>query len=115
MADYISRETAIYKKAFEVAVRCARELNGTPELKEAYVEAQKNNMALLKFTDFCLEKATEELSEQPSADAAPVVHGRWLTNKSGAACCSACKREMNPNLFGYAYCPQCGAKMDGGD
>ena len=134
MADYISRETAIYKKAFEIAVRCARELNGTPELKEAYVEAQKNNMALLKFTDFCLEKATEELSEQPSAEAEPVRHGLWMPvyesemtgwnpafagrDPIGGYICSACKEEAvydcNDKFVLSNYCPYCGAKMDGG-
>ena len=66
MAESIAH---IYKKAFEIAVRCARELNGTPELKEA----QKDNRALKPFMDFCLEKATEEASEHTVTDIVPVV------------------------------------------
>ena len=62
-----------YKKAFEIAVRCARELNGTPELKEAYQEAQKDNRALRSFMDFCLEKATEEAPIHTAADVVEVV------------------------------------------
>lgn len=52
----------------------------------------------------------------PAADVAPVVHGRWVPFHSEAAgdiqYCSACE-------IGFAaktdYCPNCGAKMDGGD
>lgn len=63
----------IYKKAFEIAVRCARELNGTPELKESYEEAQKDNRALKSFMDFCLKKAVEEIPEHTAADVETVV------------------------------------------
>ena len=49
----------------------------------------------------------------PSADVAPVRHGRWKRTKDGAALCTACKRKMNPYQYGYAFCSLCGAKMDG--
>lgn len=63
----------LYKKAFEIAVRCARELSGTPDLKEAYQEAKKDNRALQLFKDFCLEKAAEEMLEHIPADTVQVV------------------------------------------
>jgi len=50
----------------------------------------------------------------PAADVAEVRHGRWSMTKDGAAYCSACKRKMNPYLYGYAHCAMCGARMDGG-
>ena len=50
----------------------------------------------------------------PSADVAPVRHGRWERTADGAALCTACKRKMNPSQYGYAFCSLCGAKMDGG-
>ena len=53
----------------------------------------------------------------PAADVAPVVYGRWVTHyRSGtpvvegyvSTCCDMWnKRKSN-------YCPNCGAKMDGG-
>ena len=63
----------------------------------------------------------------PAADVAPVVHGRWddIPNKyaaiageygsyhGNATTCSVC-HEVNPNAFKTNYCPNCGAKMDGG-
>lgn len=54
---------SVYAKAFEIAVRCARELSGTPDLIEAYESAQKDNRALDKFKTFCLAKAKDELEQ----------------------------------------------------
>ena len=53
----------------------------------------------------------QELISLPAADVAPVVHGRWISHK-GYCECNLCH-----NLFGsyFNYCPNCGAKMDGGD
>lgn len=53
----------------------------------------------------------------PAADVAPVVHGVWVcVNKidpiSGYRC-SKCRRRVGFDLT--PYCPNCGAKMDGGD
>lgn len=62
--EYMESELAEAEKAFEIAVRCGRELNGTPELKEAYDEAQRDNRALNAFREFCLQKAREELQEK---------------------------------------------------
>ena len=42
-----------------------------------------------------------------------VVHGHW-ERRNGAAWCSACKRHMNPGLYGYQRCGLCGAHMDEG-
>lgn len=63
---------------------------------------------------------------QPS-DVAPVVHGRWdnvpntymsviskdRAYRGNATTCSVC-HEVNPNAYKTNYCPNCGAKMDGG-
>ena len=61
------------------------------------------------------------LLRQPAADAAEVVHGKWDGND-----CTVCKLPWNYNMvqdadeWGYfdpmpEYCPNCGAKMDGGN
>ena len=57
----------------------------------------------------------------PAADVAPVVHGRWVSVPHKLArVCSVCNRDepykfadINANV--YDYCPNCGAKMDGGN
>ena len=54
----------------------------------------------------------------PTADVAPVRHGHWVKEKPDVLIhwhCSVCKNcyyleEPNAN-----YCPNCGAKMDGGE
>ena len=54
----------------------------------------------------------------PSADVAPVVHGRWVQTKATfmneCEDCSVCGYRT---VWGhrYNYCPNCGAKMDGGE
>lgn len=54
------------------------------------------------------------INNTPTVDAEPVRHGRWEW-KDGAAYCTAHKGKTNPLLYGYGYCPLCGARMDGGD
>ena len=62
------------------------------------------------------ENCLAEIEAAPTVDAAPVRHGRWLPFHSTAAgdiqYCSACEIgcTWKPN-----YCPNCGAKMDGGN
>ena len=60
----------------------------------------------------------------PAADVVAVVHGRWLEqeapNMDTYYDCSACGEsfcfiEGSPKDNLYTYCPNCGAKMDGGD
>lgn len=61
--------------------------------------------------------AEQLLDEIPAADVAPVVHGVWgRVNKidpiSGYRC-SKCRHIVGFDIT--PYCPNCGAKMDGGD
>lgn len=44
-------------------------------------------------------------------DVAPVRHGRWALDMSGAWC-SVCGEYSEGE---YRYCPACGARMDGDD
>ena len=62
----------------------------------------------------------------PAADVVPVLHGRWisLTDCSNAGVyCSVCNKKVykedyaicnRKNKLRSDYCPNCGAKMDGG-
>ena len=54
------------------------------------------------------------IKQFPTADVAPVVHGRWIEDWSGIITCSECKRGYNLIAKFTNYCPNCGAKMDGG-
>ena len=74
------------------------------------------------------EYDTKLIDEIPTADVAPVRHGRWVdkpliksfkhTNIPVVEC-SACGIDfcdiINNHYFMYKYCPNCGAKMDGGN
>lgn len=59
--------------------------------------------------------ATLILREAPTIDVAPMRHGRWIMHDDefGLTCeCSACHIET---MGDGNYCPNCGAKMDGGN
>lgn len=61
------------------------------------------------------DKATEKVMAQPTVDAAPVVHGEWISLEPeiGLYGCSECEHKILRSECNY--CPNCGAKMDGGD
>lgn len=91
MAEYIERAAAIDAVA------------------EVYYDTPDVNLSAEKF-----EAAINAI---PAADVAPVVHGVWAcVNKidpiSGYRC-SKCRRIVGFDIT--PYCPNCGAKMDGGD
>lgn len=51
----------------------------------------------------------------PAADVAPVRHGRWRCHGDcGVTECSVCGWSIEEYVGDYAYCPNCGARMDGG-
>lgn len=87
MTDYISREAAL-------------EAIKTAELGQEY----------------------EAVESIPAADVVKVVHGKWKVDKKGypQIICSLCDVHI-PMVAGWCmdahinYCPNCGAKMDGGD
>ena len=66
------------------------------------------------------ETMVSDLRDMPAADVAPVRHGRGVSVPHKLArVCSVCNRD-EPYKFAdidadvYDYCPNCGAKMDGG-
>lgn len=86
MAEYIERERL--KEAFNADLQTLQT-----------VDEHTMNLILM------------DIDEAPAADVAPVMHGRWISHK-GYCECNLCH-----NLFGsyFNYCPNCGAKMDGGE
>ena len=64
---------------------------------------------------FDIDNAVLFLEGIPDADVAPVVHARWEEYLiPNILCCSNCDWGIDP-LCKSPYCPNCGAKMDGGD
>lgn len=70
--------------------------------------------------------AFAEIRKLPAADVAEVVHGEWMRsdddwNSLTTIQCSICGEEWcfetddDVSLLNYKYCPNCGAKMDGGN
>ena len=83
------------------------------------------------FGSYCVEYVFKWLSEEfeiietePSADVAPVVHGKWKPVRYTTYCscgksyetyhylCTACNHIAYAQPYGLKYCPNCGAKMD---
>lgn len=94
MADYIRRDDALF------ALRKA--------------ERGGSMTALTR-----LERAYAEIREMPAADAASVVHGKW---ENGNPICPVCGENKFKDLdadiwcdWQPDFCPNCGAKMDGGE
>lgn len=59
----------------------------------------------------------EELRKVPTADVAPVRHGRWETNsdRPDSLICSVCKCGFDMWKHDpHNFCPNCGSKMDEG-
>ena len=80
----------------------------------ASVLRAKANMAVLMDAAPYFEKAAQILEKLPAADVAPVVHAQWIEDGSGIIICPECKRGYNLIAKYTHYCPNCGAKMDGG-
>lgn len=64
-----------------------------------------------------IETVMEYAKKLPAADVAPVVHGRWeiVDGTKTRRICSKCGWDVPEYGKFYSYCPNCGAKMDGGE
>lgn len=60
----------------------------------------------------------DKINKIPAADVEPVRHGRWIEQEKytfGVMYdCSICGNRILDNGHSWNYCPNCGAKMDGG-
>lgn len=92
MAEYINRSVAI---ARTIKLECEAQCPGMD-----FVEIRRM------------------LSNIQAADVAPVVHGRWkYYQKQGIAVCNKCsfERKLDDDFGRAVSCPNCGARMGGGD
>ena len=64
------------------------------------------------------KKAIKKMPKSIIADVAPVRHGRWVEKEKYTFGimydCSLCENRILDNGHPWNYCPNCGAKMDGG-
>ena len=94
--------------------------------REALIEWLKR-IPLIDLSDgrgFCrvimeddFKKAIKKMPKGIIADVAPVRHGQWKTNsdRPDTLICSICKCGFDMWKHDpHNYCPNCGAKMDGG-
>lgn len=62
-----------------------------------------------------VDDTLDYIDSEPAADVAPVRHGHWNTGYFHDRVCSCCLHPDNHiNYYAHMYCPNCGAKMDGG-
>lgn len=81
-----------------------------------HLEKCKKGAAVTNLVWAAIMAIERDVRDMPAADVAPVVHGRWVEHLDEMEC-SVCKRQWNycdndTNTFNF--CPNCGAKMDGG-
>ena len=103
MDEFISRKEAIayIREQSEECQKSFEELGGESGI---YADAY-NDLA-------------EDFHRIPAADVAPVVHGRWENGNPICPVCGGNKfKDLDADIWcdwKPDYCPNCGAKMDGG-
>ena len=109
MAEYIEREAA---------VKCAEKSYKMWNLTMAAAEGAREINKCYKMQEI-LKAIGETFKIVPAADVAPVVHGRIVGSLEDGryrrrfSCCGE-DATMITQWAWPKYCPNCGAKMDGG-
>ena len=95
------------------------------ELEVALREIERRERLMVGDKTITVDALKRFLLNRPAADVAPVVHGRWIHSRYEDCSeqfelvkCSQCNHEAYAMAFyvrGGNYCPNCGAKMDGGN
>ena len=87
-----------------------------------YLEKCKKGAAVTNLVWAAIMAIERDVRDMPAADVAPVVHEKWLLDRWPSwphRECSRCKimiprtKEV-PDQY-WQYCPNCGARMDGGN
>lgn len=88
------------------------------ELNERLTFLRERNGNYDQYTDG-FDEAVDRVENFQTADVAPVVHAKWGTGRFNLETgnyeeqCTHCRNFSKE--YGKPYCPNCGAKMDGGD
>jgi hypothetical protein len=68
-----------------------------------------------KLTKNGLLIAKQIISKQPTVESEPVRHGRWINDElNGKYNCTCCNKGVWRAFGVFDFCPNCGARMDGG-
>lgn len=79
------------------------EINDTEEIE-----------TLIHMFEICRDALREHIGTwEKESDDVPVKHGHWIYGEYDIPHCSECGGEVMPNNISL-FCPNCGAKMDGG-
>lgn len=110
MDEYI-KKNALYEKIAQL-----EELS-----RNRYLKTPSNSPCHSRYMEQLNERTffKQVIADFPAADVVPVRHGRW---ENGNPICPVCGGDKFKDLdadiwcdWQPAFCPNCGAKMDGGD
>lgn len=105
MSEYIDKDAAVDEGYLQDWYINSVVGGAEPVWTEAHIEELANDFIVIP-------------NDTPAADVAPVVHSEWITI-DGISRCSECGYipaydSAIDDLFYSPFCPNCGAKMDGG-
>ena len=92
------------------------------DIEAALLEIERRERLMVGDKTISVDALKRFLLNRPAADVAPVVHEKWLLDRWPSwphRECSRCKimiprtKEV-PDQY-WQYCPNCGARMDGGN
>ena len=75
------------------------------DVNDVYSLFDKSGFAILHIAD---------IDAIPRVDVEPVKYGWWIASHDEFCACSICKYPVYVGWNQTNYCPNCGAKMDGG-
>ena len=120
MAEYIDK----WHLLCDVIPRMPMETRNWKNLHQAIEDEPAADVVEKEKYDRLLENSlivSSALQKYQKADVVEVVHGKWIpvTNGRGGSECNMC-HAYAPSYqsgaeYNSPYCPNCGAKMDGGD
>ena len=100
-------------------------------LQREYIAERRRTSPMHKYQNrIVVVVRAENVDNAPTIDAVPVVHARWVKDRERNTYCSHCEKyipavhwhdeyqdyesEWDEEIDETEYCPNCGAKMDGG-